>query len=96
MTSRIDIMTDETKTDATENPAADAGALEQFDIRHLSPEQLARLGVAQIAYVRPVIVNGAAAFAIHAADGTPMAIAPDQNVAMAAIVQHHMVAALLQ
>jgi hypothetical protein len=81
MTSRIDIMTDETKTDATENPAADAGALEQFDIRHLSPEQLARLGVAQIAYVRPVIVNGTAAFAIHAADGTPIMLTDSREAA---------------
>ncbi len=70
--------------------------MEQFDIRHLSPEQLGRLGVAQIAYVKPVLVNGAAAFAIHAADGTPMAIAADQALAFAAIVQHEMVPALLQ
>jgi hypothetical protein len=46
--------------------------------------------VAQIAYVKPVVVNGAAGFAIHAADGTAMAIAGDRDVAVAAIHQHEM------
>ncbi|HTI83619.1 MAG TPA: DUF1150 family protein [Acetobacteraceae bacterium] len=62
------------------------------DIRHISTEQLAQLGLQQIAYVKPVMVNGTAAFAIHAADGTPMAIADDRDVAIAAIQQHEMVA----
>nr|WP_294527248.1 DUF1150 family protein [uncultured Rhodopila sp.] len=61
-----------------------------FDVRHLSEEQLAALGVSHIAYVKPVIVNGVAGFAIHAADGTPMAVAGDRAVAVAAIVQHEM------
>jgi hypothetical protein len=61
-----------------------------FDVRHLSEEQLASLGVSHIAYVKPVIVNGVAGFAIHAADGTPMAVAGDRAVAVAAIVQHEM------
>ncbi len=61
------------------------------DIRHISPEQLAQLGMQQIAYVKPVEVNGTTAFAIHAADGTPMALAEGLEVAFAAIVQHEMV-----
>jgi hypothetical protein len=64
-----------------------------FDIRHISTEQLAQLGMQQIAYVKPVVVNGAACFAIHAADGTPMAIAGGLDVAVAAIEQHEMVPA---
>jgi len=64
-----------------------------IDIRHLSTEQLAQLGMQQIAYVKPVMVNGTSAFAIHAADGTPMAIAAGLDVAVAAIVQHEMVPA---
>ena len=64
-----------------------------FDIRHISTEQLAQLGMQQIAYVKPVVVNGAACFAIHAADGTPMAIAGELDVAVAAIEQHEMVPA---
>jgi hypothetical protein len=61
------------------------------DIRHLSELQLARLGLSQIAYVRPVVVDGTPGFAIHAADGTTMAVAPDEETAIAAIMQHEMV-----
>ncbi len=61
-----------------------------FDVRHLSEQQLAALGVSHIAYVKPVTVNGVQGFAIHAADGTPMAVAGDRDVAMAAVLQHEM------
>ena len=64
-----------------------------IDIRHISTEQLAQLGMQQIAYVKPVVVDGTAAFAIHAADGTPMAIAGGLEVAVAAIMQHEMMPA---
>ena len=60
------------------------------DIRHLSPEQFVALGVPHVAYVKPVMMNGALAFAIHGADGTPMALADNEAVALAAIVQHEM------
>ena len=65
------------------------------DIRHLSSDQLARLGVSQIAYVKPVMMNGAMAYAIHAADGTPMAVAGDRDVAIAAVHQHEMLVSLV-
>jgi hypothetical protein len=61
-----------------------------MDIRHLSAAQFTALGVAQMAYVKPVLLNGARAFAIHGADGTPMAVAGNEEVALAAIVQHEM------
>ena len=64
-----------------------------LDVRNLSQAELGRLGLEQVAYVKPVIVNGAHAFAIHAADGTPMAVAQDRGIAIAAIVEHEMVAA---
>jgi len=63
-----------------------------FDVRHLSEQQLAALGVSHIAYVKPVMVNGVRGFAIHAADGTPMAVAGDRDVAVAAVMQHEMLA----
>lgn len=65
------------------------------DIRTMSPEEFARLGVTKLAYVKPVTVNGTEGFAIHAADGTPMAIADNRETALAAIVQHEMVPALV-
>ncbi|MBK1657859.1 DUF1150 family protein [Paracraurococcus ruber] len=50
----------------------------------------ARFGVEQIAYIRPVVVNGVHAMAIHAADGTPIGAAPTADLAIAAILQHEM------
>ena len=61
-----------------------------FDIHAITVEELGKLGVSQIAYVKQVVINGTAAFAIHAADGTPMAMAENRDVALAAIVQHEM------
>jgi hypothetical protein len=62
-----------------------------IDLHHISTEELAQLGMQQIAYVRPVVVDGSARFATYAADGTPMAIAGGLDLAIAAIVQHEMV-----
>lgn len=64
-----------------------------FDIRRLTTEQLAQLGLQQLAYIRPVMVNGEQGFAIHAADGTPMAVAGDRDVAVAAVLEHELVPA---
>ncbi len=82
----------------TGNPAtapALPDALVAVDIRHLSVQQLQVLGMSQLAYVKPVVVDGAAAFSIHAADGTPMALAGDRDVAFAAIRQHEMMPILV-
>jgi hypothetical protein len=67
----------------------------QIDVRHITQDQLQQLGVSHLAYVKPVMLNGAAMFAIHGADGAPMAVAEDRNLAFAAIVQHEMVPALV-
>ncbi len=75
------------QTDVADPAAQDAVA---FDVRHLSEQQLAALGVSHIAYVKPVMVNGMQGFAIHAADGTPMAVAGNREVAVAAVMQHEM------
>ena len=66
-----------------------------IDVRHMTAEQLMQLGMAQLAYVKPVVLNGQTAFAIHAADGSPMAMAADCDLAMAAIVQHEMLPAMV-
>lgn len=82
-----EMMTMNTEDNAT--PSADKPVW--ADIRHLSPLEFARLGVSQIAYIKPVVVQGAPAFAIHGADGAPLAVTPDRDLALAAIVQHEMV-----
>jgi len=77
------------------NDQNDNTAAVMVDVRKLSPEQFAQLGMTHVAYVKPVIVNGSSGFAIHAADGTPMALADNRDVAIAAIVQHEMMPALV-
>ena len=67
----------------------------ETDIRHLTVTQLMQLGVSELAYVKPVLVEGSLAYAIHAADGSPMAVADDRDVAIAAIRQHEMEPALV-
>ena len=76
------------------NTDAAGGAIE-VDIRHLTEEQLMQLGMADLAYVKQVVMDGQTAFAIHAADGSPMALAADCELAVAAIVQHEMRPALV-
>lgn len=58
------------------------------DPHTISVQDLANLGVQDVAFVKCVRINGTVAYAIHAADGTQMALAPDQEVAVAAIRQH--------
>lgn len=57
-------------------------------LRLISPKEFALLGVEDVAYVKRVIVNGAAAYAIHAADGTEMAVLTDRDLAFATLRQH--------
>jgi len=59
-----------------------------FNIRQISPKDLAVLGVQDIAFVKRVAVNDDVAYAIHAADGTQMATMADREIAFAAIRQH--------
>ena len=61
-----------------------------FNLRSISPDQLQKLGMPHLAYLKPIIINGAAAYAIHAADGTQMALAADRNLAVAAVIQNEM------
>lgn len=72
---------------------ADASAVTTtrlLSLSSLSPADFSRLGAGHIAYVRPVVISGTRAFAICAADGTQMAVAPDAALAAAAIRQHEM------
>jgi hypothetical protein len=66
-----------------------------LDIHHISAAQLASLGMEEIAFVKPVMTENGPAFAIHAADGTPMAIASNVSLAAAAIIQNDMVPSLV-
>ena len=73
----------------------DQDPAQEIDIRKLTQAQLMQLGMSQVACVKPVWMDGETAFAIFAADGSPMAVAADCDLAVAAIVQHEMVPALV-
>ena len=57
-------------------------------IRHMSSRELALFGMQDLAYVKPVVVDGVSAFAVHAADGTQITVLPDREIALATLRQH--------
>ncbi|OUI79065.1 hypothetical protein HK18_03915 [Commensalibacter intestini] len=65
------------------------------DVRYLTESQLKSLGVSQMAYVKTIQINGDVVFAIHAADGTPMAVTDNVKTAFAAVVQQEMMPSLV-
>jgi hypothetical protein len=60
------------------------------DLRAISTQDLAALGLQDVAYVKPVVVDGKAAYAVHAADGTPIAVLSNRDVAFIAVRQHEL------
>jgi hypothetical protein len=83
----------EMKSSNSDHPADAASAA--VSLRALSVADWASFGAQEIAYIRPVVVKGVHAIAIHAADGTPIGAAPNAELAIAAILQHEMAPALV-
>jgi len=71
------MMNEQPKTNATENQAP-----------VMSAEAFARWGVGQIAYIKPVVVDGQPLAAIFAADGQQIGLTGTREVARAAAIQH--------
>ena len=63
---------------------------EMVRIGSLTPQDLMALGLEQLAYIKPVEVEGDAVFAVHAADGTQIAIMKSRDSAVAAIRHHEL------
>ncbi len=57
-------------------------------IVQMTAQDFRALGLAQVAYVKPVMVDGRTAFSVHAADGTEIRVMTDHATACAAIRQH--------
>ncbi|HZU88854.1 MAG TPA: DUF1150 family protein [Stellaceae bacterium] len=57
-------------------------------IRQMSRQELALFGVQDMAYVKPVVVDGAKGYAVHAADGTAITVLADRDTAFAMLRQH--------
>ena len=64
--------------------------MKSLESPQLTAKELAVLGVRDVAYVRPVRADGKSAFAIHAADGTEMAVVASRELAFAVIRQNDM------
>ena len=60
------------------------------DFRNLSSQDLAALGVQDLAYIRPVQHKGEPAFAVYAADGTLVALSGSRLAAESLIRQNEM------
>jgi hypothetical protein len=59
-------------------------------MRQMTTNDLAMLGMQDIAYVKPVLVDGTEGFAVHAADGTRMALIANRDLAFAVVRQNEM------
>ncbi len=56
--------------------------------RHMSVHEFVAFGLQDLAYIKRVLVNDVVGYAVHAADGTQIAVLPDRNVAFATVRQH--------
>ena len=62
----------------------------ETDIRKITPEALAMLGAPNLAYVRPVVVDGQPMFGIFAANGRQIGQSPNREGAFVVIRQNDM------
>ncbi len=56
----------------------------------LSSREFGNLGLDHIAYVKSVMVDGQKLHSIHAADGTPLTVVGERELAFATVRQHEM------
>ena len=59
-------------------------------LKNLSQNDLLVFGLNTLAYLKPAMVNGQAVYAIHAADGSPLAVVASREVGVAAMQQHEL------
>jgi hypothetical protein len=57
-------------------------------LRQISTQEFEALGMQGVAYVKRVVVNDTIAYAVHAADGTEVAMLPDREIAFATVRQN--------
>jgi hypothetical protein len=63
--------------------------MKEFEgIRHMTARELALLGMQDLAYIKRVTVNDVVGYAVHAADGTQIAVLPEREIAFATVRQH--------
>ena len=57
-------------------------------IVRMTAQDFRALGLARLAYVKPVTADGRTAYSVHAADGTEIMVMVDRATACAAVRQH--------
>ena len=57
-------------------------------IRQMSASELALFGMQDLAYIKAVVVDGTTGYAVHAADGTQIAMLSNRDVAFVTVRQH--------
>lgn len=57
-------------------------------LKNISLREFALLGMSDMAYVKRVVVSDEVRYAIHGADGTQLAVVPNEEVAYATIRQN--------
>ena len=57
-------------------------------LRRISPADLAVLGLRGVAYIKPMVIDEATAYAVFAADGTQIGALPTREAALAAMREH--------
>lgn len=66
----------------------DKNMLGLHHLQRMSATDFARWGLQDVAYIKCVTVNDEIGWAIFAADGSHMGVAPDRALAFAAVRQH--------
>jgi hypothetical protein len=79
------------ETDESIDTIACEDAVWIADPRQMTRAQLRRLGMPRMVYLRCGTVDGQAAFAVHAADGTALAVVEDVETAIELATENHMV-----
>ncbi len=57
-------------------------------LKSLSHQDFLSFGVQNVAYVKPVMIDGEVSYAIHAADGTPLSVMESKEEAYSMIRQN--------
>jgi hypothetical protein len=57
-------------------------------IKQMSAHELALFGMQDLAYIKAVVVDGSTGYAVHAADGTQIAMLSNRDVAFVTVRQH--------
>ena len=58
------------------------------NIRQMTAQDFTALGVSDMAYIKPVEIDGQSLYAVFAADGTQIVVLPSREVAAATIRRH--------